>query len=83
MASNESDKIAAKIAEAIDWEHHEVEDILDALGQVVTLCMTLVCAGCRKNMAKALKKRIPIMVANSARIVALNPIDPASEKHFH
>jgi hypothetical protein len=43
--------------------------------------MALACAGCRKNIARRLRKRVPEMLADENRLAATNP--PTVQKHVH
>jgi hypothetical protein len=68
--------LSEKIYEAVKDE--DFETILGALVDQITFQMSLVCPGCRKNVARTLKRGIPSMLAHAARMAVQYDDPPAS-----
>jgi hypothetical protein len=55
--------------------------VLTALVHALTFCMAFACPGCRKNIARQLRKRVPEMLADANRLAAT--AGPREHKHLH
>lgn len=63
-----------------ETDSHEFEDTLTALVRAFTFQMALACPGCRKNIARQLRKRIPEMLTDANRLAAT--AGPREHKHL-
>ena len=62
-------------------DRYEFVDTLGALVHAFTFQMALACPGCRKNIAKQLRKRVPEMLADANRLAAA--AGPREHQHVH
>jgi hypothetical protein len=58
----------------------DVEMVFTALRNVMTFYMATVCPDCRKNIARKLKREIPMMKANADRFAAEHPDVPKHDQ---
>lgn len=73
--------IEERLLSQIRIEKDGFEETLRAVTNVFTILMALACPGCRKKIAKELRKRIPGMLAEANSIGAQTYNDPIHLKH--
>jgi hypothetical protein len=64
------DRLCSRIQTAIEHESEDLEDVFSALTAVFVYNLSLLCAQCRKDVARELKRRIPDMLARANREAA-------------
>ncbi len=75
----EVERIEQKLLAAIDHETDSFADVLNAIVHVLTFHMALACPGCRKSIARSLRKRVPQILSDANQIAA----SAGPREHMH
>jgi hypothetical protein len=80
---SEVERLERKLIATINdkTEGYGFENTLTALVHAFTFQMALACPGCRKNIARALRKGVPEMLATANRLAA--EAGPREDQHLH
>jgi hypothetical protein len=74
--------IEDKLLEALDLQHGNLDDALNALTNVFVFCMSVTCEDCRKRLAQELQAKVPLMLEEATSMAAAQAAH-GQASHFH